>query len=95
MKNTGEYGGVVKRAIKNAGGKAFVAGAILTPADVESWPVANRIALHNSGYIDWYGPPVAAEQEAREAGKPAVARPKRVKAETPAVAKTNPARRAR
>lgn len=71
MQYSGEYGGVVKREIKNAGGKRWVAGAILKPEHVEGWPLANRQALHTAGYVDWYGPPVQAEVEAREAGEPA------------------------
>lgn len=62
---TGEFGGIVKREIKNAGGKKYIAGAVLTPEDVANWPLANRIALHTSGQIDWYGPPSEAETKAR------------------------------
>ena len=71
---TGEYGGVVVREIKNAGGKRFIAGAILTPEDVAEWPLANRMAFHKAGLIDWYGPPAEAETKARAAGRPAPAR---------------------
>jgi hypothetical protein len=73
--HSGEYGGVVKREIKNAGGKKYIVGAVLTPEEVANWPLANRIALHQSGYIDWYGPPASAETAARASGSPA--RPRR------------------
>lgn len=74
MDYLGEYGGIVKREIKNAGGKRFIAGAILTPDDVEEWPLQNRMAFHKAGLIDWYGPPAPEETDAREAGKAAPAR---------------------
>lgn len=70
MTYSGEYGGCVKRTFKGDG-KNWIAGAILKPEDVMGWPLANRKALHDGGKVDWYGPPVAAEQVAREAGKPA------------------------
>lgn len=69
--HSGEYGGKVLREIKNAGGKRFIAGAILTPEDVANWPLANRMALHQSGQVQWFGPPAPAEELARQAGKPA------------------------
>lgn len=70
MEYSGEYGGKVKREFKASGTK-FIAGATLTPELVSSWPLANRIALHKSGNVDWYGPPSETEQEVRVAGKPA------------------------
>lgn len=71
MKNNfGEYGGLVIRTF-SGDGKKWIAGAILKPEDVMSWPEANRRALHADGKVDWYGPPVQEEQEAREAGSPA------------------------
>jgi hypothetical protein len=73
MVHSGEYGGRVIRGFKGDG-LNFIAGAILKPEDVNHWPLGNRIALHASGNIEWYGPPVEAEQVAREAGKPATAR---------------------
>lgn len=72
---SGEYGGTVKRGF-SGDGKKWIAGAILKPEDVAHWPLANKITLHKNGNIDWFGPPVVAEQEAREAGKPAPARGK-------------------
>lgn len=70
MTNAGEYGGRVLRTFEG-GDKKWIAGAILTPADVASWPYANKLALHNSGKIDWFGPPVEEEAKARAAGSPA------------------------
>lgn len=63
----GEYGGCVKRTFQGDGMK-WIAGAILKPENVMSWPLGNRIALSKEGKVDWFGPPVAAEQEAREEG---------------------------
>lgn len=74
MRYAGEYGGVVKREIKNANGKKYIVGAILSPEEVAEWPLANRQALHSTGMVDWYGPPAPGEQAARESGKPAPAR---------------------
>lgn len=73
--NTGEYGGKVKRAFKGDG-MNWIAGAILTPEDVARWPLANKIALHKNGNVDWFGAPNESEQEAREQGKPAPVRGK-------------------
>jgi hypothetical protein len=96
----GEYGGLVIRTF-SGDGKKWIAGAILKPEDVMGWPEANRRALKADGKVDWYGPPVAEEQKAREAGSPA---PKRgavgvvakAKADKPkAEAKTPTAHRAR
>jgi len=84
----GEYGGSVVRTFSGGGAK-WMAGAILKPEDVMNWPEANRRALQKEGKVDWFGPPVKEEQEARESGSPA---PKRgtvgakVKAETKAPA---------
>jgi len=97
----GEYGGSVVRTFSGDGVK-WMAGAILKPEDVMNWPEANRRALQTEGKVDWFGPPVKEEQEAREAGSPA---PKRgavgvkTKAEvsnkTKAEVKTSTARRVR
>lgn len=86
---TGEYGGVVKREIKNGGGKRWIPGAVLTPEDVASWPLSNRIALHTSGMVDWYGPPAAAEMKARES-----VAPEKKAAPAPTSAATRPERAA-
>jgi hypothetical protein len=93
MVNSGEYGGKVIRGFKGDG-LGFIAGAILKPEDVIHWPLSNRIALHANGNVEWYGPPVEAEQVAREAGKPAKARGKVApKAEPAEKAPTAPAGR--
>lgn len=76
----GQYGGRVLRPFQGAG-KKFIAGATLTPEDVETWPVANRIALGKNGNIDWYGPPSPQESEARNAGKSKPGIPKKEKSE--------------
>jgi len=68
MVNFGEYGGRVLRPFKGFG-VAFIAGATLSPETVKNWPLANRRALHETGNIEWYGPPSEAETEVREAGK--------------------------
>lgn len=89
----GEYGGIVKREIKNAGGMKYIVGAVLKPEVVTKWPLANRMALHQEGKVDWYGPPVEAEQIARESGKAAPVRGNVGRAtKTPAKAKEVPAR---
>lgn len=86
MEYSGEYGGNVVRAFKGDG-KSFIAGAILSPEDVMHWPLGNRVALRMEGKVDWFGPPVEAEQVAREKGKPARARGVQApKKETPAKA---------
>lgn len=66
----GEYGGLVIRTF-SGDGKKWIAGAILKPEDVLNWPEANRRALQSDGRVDWYGPPVEEEQEARNSGSPA------------------------
>lgn len=70
MVYSGEYGGCVKRTF-SGDGKKWIAGAVLTPEDVMHWPLGNRTALSMEGKVDWFGPPVEAEQKAREAGRPA------------------------
>lgn len=65
----GEYGGSVIRTF-SGDGKKWIAGAVLNPEDVMSWPLANRMALHSEGKVDWFGPPVEEEIEARKSGSP-------------------------
>jgi hypothetical protein len=73
MKDAGEYGGIVLRGFKGDG-MSYIAGATLSPELVATWPLSNRIALHQSGNIDWYGPPSAVEETVRQSGSPAPAR---------------------
>lgn len=75
MANTfGQYGGRVLRPFKGDG-QQFVSGAVLTPEMVESWPVANRVALANCGSILWYDAPDEEETAARTTSrKPPVAK---------------------
>jgi hypothetical protein len=63
----GEYGGLVKRSF-SGDGKKWIEGAVLKPEDIASWPIGNRLALQREGKVDWFGPPIQAEQEARESG---------------------------
>lgn len=89
MEFSGEYGGCVKRTF-SGDGKKWIAGAVLNPSDVMHWPLANRMALHKEGKVDWYAPPKEAEENARQQGKPVAARGKVAKPETTAP-KANPA----
>lgn len=68
MEYFGEYGGRVLRKIEG-GGKQFIAGAVLTPTDVENWPLANRMALHRVGKVEWFGPATVEEANARTTKK--------------------------
>ena len=70
--NNGEYGGVVIRDFK-ANDKPYLRGAVLTPEEVATWPLSNRMALHGAGKVDWYGPPSPAENDVRKAGAEKVA----------------------
>lgn len=91
MEYSGEYGGVVKREF-SGDGKKWIVDAILSPEDVIHWPLGNRMALHKEGKIDWFGPPVEAENKARNAGKPAKAKgvPAASKEKAPAKDKATP-----
>ena len=68
FENFGKFGGKVVRTFTGAKGKKYLPGATLTPEDVESWPLANRIALHKTGKIQWFLKPedVSIEALAKE-----------------------------
>lgn len=63
MKYYGQYGGRVIRPFKG-GGTQFIKGAILKPEVVEEWPVANCVALANSGHVEWFAEMPEGEEKA-------------------------------
>lgn len=64
MKYYGQFGGRVIRPFKG-NGTQFIKGAILKPEVTEEWPVANCIALANSGHVEWFSELPDDEQKVR------------------------------
>lgn len=52
----GEFGGVVVRSLKTAG-RIMQPGEEITPEQAKGWPIANRVALSNSGQVRWHTRP--------------------------------------
>lgn len=53
MKPNGEFGGVVVRSLRTAGG-VLPPGTEISAEDACSWPVMNRRALSDSGVVRWH-----------------------------------------
>lgn len=49
----GEFGGVVVRSLRTAG-DVLPPGHEISAEDACSWPIANRVALANSGQVRWH-----------------------------------------
>jgi len=53
MKPNGEFGGVVVRSLRTAGG-VLPPGTEINAEDACSWPVMNRRALSEGGIVRWH-----------------------------------------
>lgn len=53
MKPNGEFGGVVVRSLRTAGG-VLPPGIEISAEDACSWPIMNRRALSDSGIVRWH-----------------------------------------
>ena len=63
MSSPGSYGARVNRTFKT-GGAAIPPGTLLTAETVMKWPLANRKALENAGFITFLAPPAPAPKAA-------------------------------
>jgi hypothetical protein len=55
----GQFGGRVNRQL-NAGGGRLARGELLTPEQCLTWPLRNRIALRNTGQVEFFSAPAGA-----------------------------------
>ncbi len=54
--NMGQFGGRVVRQL-NAGARRLAPGACLSAETCLSWPLRNRVALRNSGQVEFFTSP--------------------------------------
>lgn len=57
--NVGEHGGRVRRSFPSRD-LIYEYDDLITPQTALGWPISNRLALQNTGYIEWFKEPVVA-----------------------------------